>query len=56
MDELFKAMFIDRNPAYPLFRHWYRGVEAMPEEPPEAEELEPEDLPAAPAPSAGGAS
>jgi len=51
MDELFKAMFIDRNPAYPLFRHWYRGVEAMPEEPPEAEELEPEDLPAAPAPA-----
>ena len=33
MDELFKAMFIDRNPAYPLFRHWYRAVEAMPEEP-----------------------
>ena len=38
MDELFKAMFIDRNPAYPLFRHWYRAVEAMPEEPEEAEE------------------
>ena len=50
MDELFKAMFIDRNPAYPLFRHWYRGVEATPEEPPEPEALEPEDLPAAPAP------
>ena len=46
MDELFKAMFIDRNPAYPLFRHWYRLVEAMPEEPPEAEET-PEPLPAA---------
>lgn len=33
MNELFKAMFIDRNPAYPLFRHWHRAVEAMPEEP-----------------------
>ena len=38
MDELFKAMFIDRNPAYPLFRNWYRAVEAMPEEPEEPEE------------------
>ena len=38
MNELFKAMFIDRNPAYPLFRHWYRAVEAMPEEPEEPEE------------------
>ena len=37
MNELFKAMFIDRNPAYPLFRHWYRAVEAMPEEPEEPE-------------------
>ncbi|MCY3917696.1 MAG: hypothetical protein OXG49_16960 [Chloroflexi bacterium] len=48
MDELFKAMFIDRNPAYPLFRHWYRGVEAMTEEAPE---IKPEDQPAAPAPA-----
>ena len=46
MDELFKAMFIDRNPAYPLFRHWYRQVEAMPEEPPATEEKAPEDQPA----------
>ncbi len=38
MDEHFKAMFIDRNPAYSLFRHWYRLVEAQPEEPPEPEE------------------
>ncbi len=38
MNELFKAMFIDRNPAYPLFRHWYRAVEAMPEEPEPPEE------------------
>ncbi len=38
MDELFKAMFIDRNPAYPLFRHWYRAVEATPEEAEEPEE------------------
>ncbi|MCY3864337.1 MAG: hypothetical protein OXG68_02755, partial [Chloroflexi bacterium] len=51
MDELFKAMFIDRNPAYPLFRHWYRGVEAMTEEAPEKPEIEPEDQPAAPAPA-----
>ena len=50
MDTLFKAMFIDRNPAYPLFRHWYRQVEAMPEAPPEPEATEPEDLPAPPAP------
>ncbi len=49
MNELFKAMFIDRNPAYPLFRHWYRQVEAMPEEPSEPEETEPEDMPVAPA-------
>ncbi|MCY3831579.1 MAG: hypothetical protein OXG85_01105 [Chloroflexi bacterium] len=41
MDELFKAMFIDRNPAYPLFRRWYRQVEALPEDPPEPEEREP---------------
>ncbi|MYE78899.1 MAG: hypothetical protein F4243_07900 [Chloroflexi bacterium] len=45
MDEHFKAMFIDRNPAYPLFRHWYRLVEAQPEEPPE-----PENEAAAPTP------
>ena len=51
MDELFKAMFIDRNPAYPLFRHWYRQVEAMPEEPPEPEVPEPEDQPAVSAPT-----
>lgn len=51
MDELFKAMFIDRNPAYPLFRHWYRQVEAILEEPPEAVESEREDLPAAPPPA-----
>ena len=38
MDELFKAMFIDRNPAYPLFRHWYRAVEALPVEPEPPEE------------------
>ena len=49
MDELFKAMFIDRNPAYPLFRHWYRAVESLPEEPPEAEAPAPEVLPEAPA-------
>ena len=46
MDEHFKAMFIDRNPAYPLFRHWYRVVEAQPEEP--ESPPEPEPLEAAP--------
>ena len=48
MNELFKAMFIDRNPAYPLFRHWYRAVEALPEEPeqpPETIEIEDGPLP-----------
>ncbi len=49
MDELFKAMFIDRNPAYPLFRNWYRAVEAMPEEP-EAPEEEAEVAITAPEP------
>ena len=33
MDEIFKALFIERNPAYPLFRHWYRLVDSSPEEP-----------------------
>ncbi len=46
MNEIFKAMFIDRNPAYPLFRHWYRLVEALPDEPEEASEtIETEDEP-----------
>lgn len=48
MDEHFKAMFIDRNPAYPLFRHWYRVVEALPDEPeppPEPESMEPAPIP-----------
>ena len=49
MNELFKAMFIDRNPAYPLFRHWYRQVEALPEEPSETEDATPADRPVAPA-------
>ena len=33
MNELFKALFIERNPAYALFRHWYRLVESSPQEP-----------------------
>ncbi len=49
MDELFKAMFIDRNPAYPLFRHWYRAVEALPEEPEEATEPDVAEAVTAPA-------
>ncbi len=32
-NELFRAMFIDRHPAYPLYRHWYDVVEASPEFP-----------------------
>jgi len=33
MNELFRAMFIDRHPAYGLFRHWYSVLEASPEFP-----------------------
>ena len=50
MDALFKAMFIDRNPAYPIFRHWYRQVEALPVEPLQKEEIAPEAAPAVHAP------
>ncbi len=32
-NELFKAMFIDRHPAYDLYRHWYDIVESSPEFP-----------------------
>lgn len=32
-NELFKAMFIDRHPAYPLYRHWYDLVDHSPEFP-----------------------
>ena len=32
MNEGFKALFIERNPAYPLFRHWWRLLEDMPED------------------------
>lgn len=31
--ELFRAMFIDRHPAYPLYRHWYTVTENAPEFP-----------------------
>ncbi len=31
--ELFRAMFIDRQPAYPLYRHWYTVTENAPEFP-----------------------
>ncbi len=41
MNELFKALFIDRNPAYPLLRHWYRVIDSSPEFP-----LIDDDLPA----------
>lgn len=33
MNELFRAMFIDRHPAYPLYRHWYSLTEQSPEFP-----------------------
>lgn len=33
MNELFKAMFIDRHPAYSLYRHWYDVVDSSPEFP-----------------------
>jgi serine/threonine protein kinase len=32
-NQLFRAMFIDRHPAYPLFRHWYDVTDASPEFP-----------------------
>ncbi|MBZ0278109.1 MAG: hypothetical protein K8I60_18325, partial [Anaerolineae bacterium] len=32
-NQLFRAMFIDRHPAYPLFRHWYQVTEDSPEFP-----------------------
>ncbi len=32
-NELFKAMFIDRHPAYVLYRHWYDTTERSPEFP-----------------------
>jgi hypothetical protein len=32
-NDLFRAMFIDRHPAYPLYRHWYSLTEAAPEFP-----------------------
>jgi hypothetical protein len=33
MNELFRAMFIDRHPAYGLYRHWYDVLERSPEFP-----------------------
>lgn len=36
LNELFRAMFIDRHPAYPLYRHWYTVTENAPEFPPPA--------------------
>jgi serine/threonine protein kinase len=33
LNELFGAMFIDRHPAYPLYRHWYTLTEYSPEFP-----------------------
>lgn len=33
-NDLFRAMFIDRHPAYPLYRHWFNVTEQSPEFPP----------------------
>ena len=33
MNKLFKSLFIERNPTYPLLRHWYRLTESSPEFP-----------------------
>lgn len=32
-NEMFRAMFIDRHPAYPLYQHWYAQTENAPEFP-----------------------
>jgi hypothetical protein len=32
-NDLLRAMFIDRHPAYPLYRHWYNLTDAAPEFP-----------------------
>lgn len=34
MNDFFRAMFIERHPAYPLYRHWYSLTEQTPEFPP----------------------
>jgi hypothetical protein len=31
LNELFRAMFIDRHPPYPLYQHWYNRLEARSE-------------------------
>ena len=31
LNELFRAMFIDRHPPYPLYQHWYNRLEAQSE-------------------------
>ena len=32
-NELFRAMFLDRHPAWPLYRHWFERTEQQPEFP-----------------------
>ncbi len=34
LSDLFRQMFIDRHPAYPLYRYWYEVVDNAPEFPP----------------------
>ncbi len=46
MNELFKALLIERNPAYPLFRHWYRVVDSAPDVALPADESQKESDPA----------
>jgi len=51
MNELFKAMFIDRHPSYGLYRHWYDVLERSPEFPaPPTMDFTPRLTPDAPLP------
>jgi hypothetical protein len=49
-NDLFRALYIDRHPAYPLYRHWYEVTETAPEFPaPPTDEPTPrlaDDMPA----------
>jgi hypothetical protein len=58
-NDLLRALFIDRHPAYPLYRHWYSLTDAAPEFPapptddptPHMAEVEAEALPKRSAPT-----
>lgn len=51
-NDLFRAMFIDRHPAYPIYRHWFDLTERSPEFPPPPTD-EPEPRLADPADTTG---